>query len=445
MRKIKTTDLKAYLKQRPTQLGLEINAGAPILILPMAFNSDQVIVADLGEFTLKNEFRMSGDPAVISVSSNPSVKEVLDVMYVNLFHTNIFAARRVVKPEGRLGQVDFDDAAVDMKSYWLVKQGPSLLKEKCHLKLQVERNMDSWNSHYGKCVLILNVVNLQSTLCFSCSVPDISVHGTLSRLEAVLDLQQYRLVRGFLSYNLGEALDELYLRPMYIPNSTLSLNTDTDPIEEVWKNLSIHLELQDVSVRLENFDSARRPTPLACVNFIKSKLLVDSLSDGAQDIDLVSQEILIKDTRFERTRSQDEVRNAFPDILQPIVSDPGEGRVQAEIHSRRRQDLTKFTILLNNMRLMAILDWLESAKDFILQQEDQPQIGLDINAGEREFSVDAGKRAPTPTEENKMELKLNITDSELVLVEKADETHQNGTNAVILKVSLSQVDLFIFQ
>ncbi|XP_065089816.1 intermembrane lipid transfer protein Vps13D isoform X2 [Ochlerotatus camptorhynchus] len=409
MRKIKTTDLKAYLKQRPTQLGLEINAGAPILILPMAFNSEQVIVADLGEFTLKNEFRMSGDPAVISVSSNPSVKEVLDVMYVNLFHTNIFAARRVVKPEGRLGQVDFDDAAVDLKSYWLVKQGPSLLKEKCHLKLQVERNMDSWNSHY---------------------VPDISVHGTLSRLEAVLDLQQYRLVRGFLSYNLGEALDELYLRPMYIPNSTLSLNTDTDPIEEVWKNLSIHLELQDVSVRLENLDSARRPTPLACVNFIKSKLLVDSLSDGAQDIDLVSQEILIKDTRFERTKSQNEIRNVFPDILQPIVSNPGEGQVQAEIHSRRRQDLTKFTILLNNMRLMAILDWLESAKDFILQQEDQPQIGLDINAGEREVSVDAGKRAPTPTEENKMELKLNITDSELVLVEKTD---QNDTNAVILK------------
>lgn len=150
MRKIKTTDSKAYLKQRPTQLGLEIKAGAPILILPMAFNSEQVIVADLGEFTLKNEFRMSGDPGVISVSSNPSVKEVLDVMYVNLLHTNIFAARKVVKPEGHLGQVDFDDAAVDMKSFWLVKQGPSLLKEKCHLKLQVERNMDSWNSHYGK-------------------------------------------------------------------------------------------------------------------------------------------------------------------------------------------------------------------------------------------------------------------------------------------------------
>lgn len=168
MRKIKTTDLKAYLRQRPTQLGLEINAGAPILILPMAFNSEQVIVADLGEFTLKNEFRMSGDPEVISVSSNPSVKEILDVMYVNLFHTNIFAARRLVKPEGQMGQIRFDDTAVDMKNYWLAKQGPSLLKEKCHLKLQVERNMDSWNSHYGKCVNFKQIEPLNN-FCFPCS------------------------------------------------------------------------------------------------------------------------------------------------------------------------------------------------------------------------------------------------------------------------------------
>ncbi|XP_055600875.1 intermembrane lipid transfer protein Vps13D isoform X2 [Uranotaenia lowii] len=152
LRKIKTSDMKMRFDQRPTQLGLEINAGAPILILPMAFNSEQVIVADLGEFTLKNDFKMSDDAGVISISSNSIVPEVLDVMYVDLLNTNIFAARHVIKPHkhppGMAAQLD--KCAVDMKNYWLVKQGPSLLKEKCHLKLQVERNMDSWSSHYGK-------------------------------------------------------------------------------------------------------------------------------------------------------------------------------------------------------------------------------------------------------------------------------------------------------
>ncbi|XP_052894433.1 intermembrane lipid transfer protein Vps13D [Anopheles moucheti] len=433
MRKIKPSDVRAYLNQRPTQLGLSINAGAPIILLPMSYNSDQVIVADLGEFTLTNEFCLSaGD------------REVLDVMHVNLFHTDIFAARMEAEPEERFVTVPTTTGvgAIDMKGYRLVKKGPSLLKEKCHLKLEVERNLDSLNSHF---------------------VPDITVHGKLSKLDALLDLQQYRLIRGFLSHNLGETIDELYLRAFSIPNSTLSLNAvdAQDMQEEVWKNLSINLELLDVSVRLvETIDDDCYGTkPLACVNFIKSKLLVDCFSDGAQDIDLVSQEIQLIDTRFlpeececpvracagrARTESS-EVLNVFPNILQPIRGEPGTELVQAEIHSRRRKDLTKFTILLNNMRLMAILDWLENARDFILQQEDPPPAlpllvdGIESVGGMMQWgadrSIDAGlrnavQRVPTPVEDNRMELKLNITDSELVFVEKTD---QYDTNAVILK------------
>uniref|UniRef100_A0A182T425 Uncharacterized protein n=1 Tax=Anopheles maculatus TaxID=74869 RepID=A0A182T425_9DIPT len=255
--------------------------------------------------------------------------------------------------------------------------------------------------------------------------PDISVHGKLSKLDALLDLQQYRLIRGFLSYNLGESIDELYLRAFSIPNSTLSLNAVDAPDmqEEVWKNLSIHLELLDVSVRLvqtiNDDDCCYGTKPLACVNFIKSKLLVDCFSDGAQDIDLVSQEIQLIDTRFlseececpvkasaglpRQPAGSNEVLNVFPNILQPIRGEPGTELVQAEIHSRRRKDLTKFTILLNNMRLMAILDWLENARDFILQQEDPPPPlpllvdGIDSVGGMMQWesydrTIDAGLR-----------------------------------------------------
>ncbi|XP_050076311.1 intermembrane lipid transfer protein Vps13D [Anopheles maculipalpis] len=439
MRKIKPSDVRAYHNQRPTQLGLSINAGAPIILLPMSYNSDQVIVADLGEFTLTNEFRLSAGE-----------REVLDVMHVNLLHTDIFAARMEPQAEERFMTIPSATTTVggiDMKGYRLVKKGPSLLKEKCHLKLEVERNLDSLNSHF---------------------VPDISVHGRLSKLDALLDLQQYRLIRGFLSHNLGESIDELYLRAFSIPNSTLSLNAVdvADMQEEVWKNLSIHLELLDVSVRLvqtiDDDDCCYGTKPLACVNFIKSKLLVDCFSDGAQDIDLVSQEIQLIDTRFlpeececpikaspglpRQPAGSSEVLNVFPNILQPIRGEPGTELVQAEIHSRRRKDLTKFTILLNNMRLMAILDWLENARDFILQQEDPPPPlplladGIDSGGGMMQWgsydrTIDAGlrnavQRVPTPVEDNRMELKLNITDSELVFVEKTD---QYDTNAVILK------------
>lgn len=143
MRKIKPSDVRAYHNQRPTQLGLAINAGAPIILLPMSYNSDQVIVADLGEFTLTNEFRLSALD-----------REVLDVMHVNLFHTDIFAARMEAEPEERFITIPSQSTSgvggIDMKGYRLVKKGPSLLKEKCHLKLEVERNLDSLTSHFGE-------------------------------------------------------------------------------------------------------------------------------------------------------------------------------------------------------------------------------------------------------------------------------------------------------
>lgn len=94
---------------------------------------------------------------------------------------------------------------MDMGSYYVLVKGANLLNTKCHLKLIVERNLESWSSH---------------------NVPDISVHGTLSRLEAVLDLHQYKLIRGFLDYNLGELIDDLCEEPTYLTDSLITLLND---------------------------------------------------------------------------------------------------------------------------------------------------------------------------------------------------------------------------
>lgn len=51
-------------------------------------------------------------------------------------------------------------------------------------------------------------------------VPDMSVRGTLSRLSAAVDLSQYRLIRGLLSFNIGECLDDVE-----VLTSDMSFNT----------------------------------------------------------------------------------------------------------------------------------------------------------------------------------------------------------------------------
>jgi vacuolar protein sorting-associated protein 13D len=127
-------------------------------------------------------------------------------MMVKLFHTDLFAGLRCLKStaDGKSNK-KLDNICLDMGNYVVLKKGDGLLKHKCHLNLIVERNIDSWRTH---------------------NVPDISVHGTLSKLESVLDLQQYKLVRGFLAHNLGEALDDLFVNDFYAVDSRLSLATN---------------------------------------------------------------------------------------------------------------------------------------------------------------------------------------------------------------------------
>lgn len=126
------------------------------------------------------------------------------------------------------------------------------------------------------------------------------------------------------------------------------------------------------------------------------------------------------DTRFNEAASRP---NVFQNILQPIKDSKQENLVQAEIHSRKRQDHFKYTILLNNMRLMAIFDWWEAVQKYIFQEIEN----VSTSPEHQQKVVASSKKI----DDVPFELKLNITDSELVVVE---DTAQWDSNAVILKV-----------
>lgn len=161
------------------------------------------------------------------------------------------------------------------------------------------------------------------------------------------------------------------------------------PTDMVWRTNCLHLDLVNVSVTLLSGEAAFSDDTLACVNFIKSHLSVESFSDKSQDVDLVSQEILITDTRFKSEKTEIERfseelgricifislisekpvnkrSNIFTNILQPLEMVTSNDNIRVEIHHRRRVDRSKFTILLNHMRLMAILDWWEMVRDFVI-------------------------------------------------------------------------------
>lgn len=55
------------------------------------------------------------------------------------------------------------------------------------------------------------------------------------------------------------------------------------------------------------------------------------------------------------------------------IDENNQHSVQAEIHARKRKEHSAYTILVNNMRLMAIIDWWQAVNEFIMS----PAVGND--------------------------------------------------------------------
>ncbi|XP_017773930.1 PREDICTED: vacuolar protein sorting-associated protein 13D isoform X2 [Nicrophorus vespilloides] len=369
------------IKDEIARLSLILEAQSPVILLPVSTKSSKLIIVDLGELKVTNSFKYSGDAGTISALAKNSTdrKCLLDVMLLALDNVSLQTGEREVDSQEAHRGGDY----CKLGNCVIRRCGPPLLTEKCHLKIHVERN-------------------LHSSICHN--VPDMSIHGELSTLDCTLDISQYKLIRGFLAHNLGEDTEHI-LASVQPPPITADPN-----IHDVWILSSLRLDLLNVTVRLQQCETSE---PLACINFIKSRLTVEGFSNISQDVDLVSQEILITDTRGGP--------NAFTEILKPIRSANHADLVQVEVHSRKRVDKSKFTILLNNMRLMCVFDWWKLVGEFILQDIEDPPA-----SPSRQRSMQSDKKQDGIP----FELKLNVTDSEVVVVE---DTSDFDTNAVIFK------------
>lgn len=442
LRRIKGGTEKQKMTNHIMKVKLDIHADSPIVLLPVSYRSNHLLIANLGKFTLVNQFCYNTNVSKIAnvklngaMNSNQSYthKIIMDVMYIDLVNINLYTGERqefnMESDEARSNDI----IHVDKNSF--VQLSNSIFNENCYLKLTVIRCLEIDNTH---------------------QIPDISINGTLSELNGLIDLKQYKLIRGFLNYNLGEVIDDiLYDYQINLNESIDRLNLlqrennsiSQDLITAVWMTLSINFTLENVTVYLAepiDFNDTNSIKKLVCFKFIKSTLYIDTFSDGSQDIDLILSEIQVLDAKdYTKPATSSTPSNIFKFILKPLNSeDSTKEIVQAEIHSRRRNTKCKYTIMLNNMRIMAILDFLIKLKNFLsaepymsseshthwssmmstpnysrhLQHEQQPSTNI------QGLSYD----------ENEMihEVVLNITNSEIVFVEN---TSAADTNAIILK------------
>ncbi|XP_077168382.1 intermembrane lipid transfer protein VPS13D isoform X2 [Paroedura picta] len=472
--------------QRASRVLLDIEAGAPVLLIPESSRSSHLIVANLGKLKVKNKFLFAGTAGTFSLkdkqdsaqsssplgtpkhsmkktpsaddpkaalspseglfmkqsSSGPNLKLksdtaasvstkpakpsslltpdspedhicLLDCIVVDLQDMDIFAAER--SPREYSKAPEETSADMTFPSYVVRQMGRSLLAEPFRLKLQLERNLDKEISH---------------------SVPDISIHGNLSSVHCSLDLSKYKLIRGLLEDNLGEPIEE-FMRPYDLQDPRIH----TVLSGEVYTCVSFLIDMVNVSLELTNPQG--KDGSLARFDFKKSKLLFESFSNQTKSINLVSHSMMAFDTRYAGQRASLGTPNVFSCIFQSSKNTSTQGAIQIELHYRSTKDSSCFTVVLNNLRVFLIFDWLLFVHDFIRTPSDAKRPSHPTPSRQRNYSSEMAvvpkavkcgivtKRSSLQiSAEKQLEVKINVTGTEFVVVEDMSSL---DTSAIILK------------
>jgi hypothetical protein len=77
-------------------------------------------------------------------------------MQIELLSMDLYDGRREAQHFNKKLKTKKPQCALELGSFYVNKWGPSLLHEKCQLKLQVERNLDAPLNHDGKNMKIIS-------------------------------------------------------------------------------------------------------------------------------------------------------------------------------------------------------------------------------------------------------------------------------------------------
>lgn len=150
------------------------------------------------------------------------------------------------------------------------------------------------------------------------------------------------------------------------------------------------MELNTWGLSANNYADVMFVFPLTRFDFMKSKLLFESFSNGSKSVNLVSHSLLAYDTRYTGlSRKLDGMKpNVFDCILQPSKTSTNRASLQLELHYRYQRERPAgpphrrsletvlpplrstresscFTVVLNNLRVFLIFDWLQLVQDFL--------------------------------------------------------------------------------
>ena len=362
---------------RGSRISLRIALGSSDgmhLLVPVNSLCPDLLLAKIDAgVTIENDFLFHSQKtereAVNRVSESAGHDALLDVLAVHCRRLSLHPARRVSLPSPFATKQGLEET--QQPGGWLLSSEiANLLAAPTQLSVLVQRNLDA---------------------AFCKAVPDLLISCKLSRERVRVSLDTYRLVRGILDHNLGEPLPPPPPLPLRLQSHPASQLTALDTFVGFCFIMEMDRIQLDCLVREEQTEETEWK-PLGEVDFSAASLSFESLSDQSREIDLIITNGALQDSRFE-TLPQNARPNVFPHILQrrdltpKTANETANGppkpaakpSLMAEVHFVSGLGTEpRLTVLLADIRLMAILDWLDAAKDFIgsasLFQPPPPQL-----------------------------------------------------------------------
>ncbi|XP_031164578.1 vacuolar protein sorting-associated protein 13A isoform X5 [Sander lucioperca] len=400
------------LAERSTRIALNVHFNAPVIFLPQSSSSSNVIVADLGLLSVKNQF--SKQP----FKSDAKIPPVVDVMTVKL--TDLKMYRTTYKDEGFHGETQ--------------------LLMPVSLDLEIKRNLSSNWYH---------------------SIPDIEITAHLKPMSLIFSQDDMTVVLRTLSENLSEKSDAV---PP--PASPITTNQFSDSVSNKESQSSgttgpassntvvtaavvepqkssklkstLKVDFKFDSMTLVLYSPNGNEIQLLDSHDEQLKLAEFTLGTISTSIHMFSDSSMKASVRLAACLLDDKRPRIKMVTPRMIAMRPGaEQNMMVEVNYRQGRDGTTLDTVVQDVYLCASMEFLLTVADVFLKATQQgfaqvPQPKISTGAGEKKninSSVTSKESTVAPAVVSKTEMNVQVRNPEIVFV--ADLTRADAPALVM--------------
>uniref|UniRef100_A0A8C4VAK5 Vacuolar protein sorting 13 homolog A n=1 Tax=Falco tinnunculus TaxID=100819 RepID=A0A8C4VAK5_FALTI len=307
------------LAERSSRLALDINIKAPVVIVPQSAMSANVLVADLGLITVKNQF------FIAKTKTRYNLPPVVDSMTVKLSELKLY---RSCYEKGSL-------------------QTEVQLLQPLNLEVAVERNLAA--AWYNE-------------------VPDIEISGRLKPMNLILSQEDVTTILRTLNENIGGSSDASVSAPE--PKDTTSHCSDMHSTsQQSAGNITNFLILH-----MTNLDQRDELLKLAEFKLVLMSAAVKMLSDGSMNASVKLANCTLDDKR-------QSIQKATPRMVE--MKHGFEKKVMVDISYKQGRDGTVLDVIVQEIYLCASMEFLLTVADIFLKANAetpvQPVSAVEMN------------------------------------------------------------------